>query len=183
MGMSIRDMARALGVGKSQAQRDKADGMPMDSAQAAQAWRAAHRDVSRTVEGRIDRPAAAANLAAPPPPPAAPDEDEPKPDDTVDYRKARTEREQIRRDRERMELDQARGLLIDSREAARLAFTSFRALRDSVLNVPARVAQQLAVETDPMRIEQILAAELAAPLNAVNEARLLTESDADDDPD
>jgi hypothetical protein len=180
MALSIRKMAAALGVGKSQVARDAAAGMPMDSPEAAQAWRAQNRDVARTAEGRIDRTPPATLPTAPSDPG---DDDKPTPTDTEDYRKARTEREQVRLARERMELDQARGAVIDAPEAARLAFTAFRTLRDAVLNVPAREAPLLAAETDPFKIEQLLYAALSEALGAVQQDRLLTEPDADDDAD
>lgn len=179
MGLSIRGMAAALGVSKSQVARDSAEGMPMDDVAAAQAWRAKHRDVSRTVEGRIDRAQTPAPAAAPAA--AGTEDDDPTPDDTVDYRKARTEREQIRRDSERLELNRKLGQSIDAAEAARLAYTSFRVLRDAVFNVPARVAQQCAAETDPLRIEQLLDAELSAAFGQVNPDRLLAEIETDDE--
>lgn len=196
MAMSVRDMAAALGVSKSQVARDKLDGMPMDDVAAALDWREAHRDVSRSVEGRIDRSgstnttrAAVGALAstagaagADVPAAGEPDEaDEIQATDTAAYRQARTEREQIRRDRERLELDQARGQLIDASEATRLAFTSFRALRDAVLNVPARLAPLCAAETDALRIEHLIEAELTAALSRVNPERLLAEVEVGDD--
>lgn len=200
MAMSVRDMAAALGVSKSQVARDKLDGMPMNDVAAASAWREANRDIAKSVEGRIDRPgvinttraavgalagtagAGAADAAPAGDPEDKDDEsDEIKATDTAAYRQARTEREQIRRDRERMELDQARGQLIDATEAARLAFTSFRALRDAVLNAPARLAPLCAAETDAMRIEQLIETELTAALNRVNPERLLAEVDTGDD--
>lgn len=188
---SIRDIAAALGVSKSQVGRDVQAGMPTHDLAAVRAWRDANRDVSRTVEGRIDRPGG--STARPPaadvsePTAAGADEAEAEaelqPDDTADYRKARTEREQIRRDRERMELDRERGKLIDAADAARLAFTSFRALRDRAFNLPARLAPQCAVLTDALQIEALLEAELAAVFGSFTEDRLLTEPTDDDDPD
>ena len=195
MALSVREMAKQLGVSKSQVQRDKDAGMPMGDAAAASAWRAAHHDISRTVEGRIDRPAApdtsaaaAGGLAATAgaggasaPPASSELDDEPLPDDTLEYRKARTEREQIRRDRERMDLDRDRGRLIDATEAARLAFTTFRTLRDQAFNMSARLAPQLVVETDALRIEQLIDAELTAVFSQFDESRLLREPEDDDE--
>lgn len=185
---SIRDLAAALGVSKSQIGRDVLAGMPTHDTAAARAWRDANRDMSRTVEGRVDRTPPPASTASNAPVQAdapAADEADPEllPDDTADYRKARTEREQIRRDRERMELDRDRGKLIDAADAARLAFTSFRALRDQAFNLPARLAPQCAVLTDALQIEQLLEAELTAVFGAFTEDRLLTEPSDDDDPD
>lgn len=188
--LSIRALADLLGVSKSQVARDVQAGMPRDVA-GARAWRDQNRDLSRTVEGRIDRPdppPAAAVDAQPAANTGAGDEDRDdaiQPSDTDEYRKARTEREQIRRDRERMELDRDRGKLIDAADAARLAFTSFRSLRDQAFNLPARVAPQCAALTDPLQIEQLLEAELAAVFGNFSEQRLLADSgdDEGDDPD
>jgi hypothetical protein len=200
MALSIRELAAALGVSKSQVGRDSQAGMPTHDLGAARAWRAENRDVSRTVDGRIDRPgdgnaqagadggvAAAAGAGSPKDEPASSDDGDAEilPTDTVEYRKARTEREQIRRDRERMELDRDRGKLIDATDAARMAFTSFRALRDQVFNLPARLAPQFAAMTDALQIEQLHDAELVAVFNNFSDKRLLVEQsdDDDDDPD
>lgn len=196
MTLSIRDLAAALGVSKSQAGRDVQAGMPTDDVERARAWRAANRDVSRTADGRIDRPdappaavggmapAAGAGAASPAAPASSEEADaEILPGDTAEYRKARTEREQIRRDRERMELDRDRGRLIDAADAARLAFTNFRALRDQAFNLPPRLAPQLAALTDPLQIEQLLEAELAAVFGGFDEQRLLAEQTDDEEDD
>ena len=196
MGYSIRDMAAALGVSKSQASRDKLDGMPMETVQGARAWRDAHRDLSRGVEGRLDaassnnHPAADGGLAtaagaADRAAPASSDNEtaEPaEPGDSAQYRQARASREQTNAERARIELDQLRGKLIDVDDARRLAFTAFRSLRDAVLNVPARVAAQAAAETDVLRVEQLLDAELVAALARFDPTRLLKDA-ADDEGD
>lgn len=189
MTLSVRAMAEALGVGKSQVQRCAAAGMPMTDPAAARAWREAHQDVSRTAAGRIDRPAAkpapAPAPAAPPttvlPPAPPPADDTPEPDDTDQYRQARAERERIRRDRELLELEQLRGRLIDLEDAKRLAFTAFRGLRDAILQVPSRVMHPLAVETDALAIEALLERELEAVLERWDARRLTSDADDDDD--
>ena len=175
--LSIRAMATALGITKSQAGRDKLDGMPMHDVDAARAWRAAHRDMSRTAEGRIDRPADT----------PAPEADDPPPSDTdtAAYRQARTEREQIRRDRERLELQRDLGEVVNVDDVARLRQTEYRYLRDSIANVPLRIKHKLATETDADQIEQILTTELDAVLTAFADqvlARGVTQEDDDDEP-
>lgn len=183
--LSIRHLADLLGVSKSQVARDVQAGMPRDEA-SARAWRDQNRDLSRTVEGRIDRPDPPPAAAVDAPPAASTgtgDEDRDadiQPSDTDEYRKARTEREQIRRDRERMELDRDRGKLIDAADAARLAFTSFRSLRDQAFNLPARVASKCAVLTDALQIEQLLEAELTEVFSNFNEQRMLADQTDDD---
>lgn len=180
MTLSVREMAAALGVSKSQVARDKGDGMPMASADAARQWRAEHRDLSRSVDGRLDAPAAAEpGMAAAAPAAAAATEA----GDSAEYRLARAERERTSADRARLELDQLRGRLIDVEEASRLAFTSFRAIRDALLNVPARVASQAAVETDPLKVEQLIEAELTAVLSRFDAEKLLADTDDEDEDD
>jgi len=82
-----------------------------------------------------------------------------------------------------LEYRKASGAVIDAALAARLAFTAFRALRDQVLNLPARLAPGLAVETDAFRIEQVLETELSAVFGQFDEARLLRETSDEDDDD
>jgi hypothetical protein len=183
MTLSIRTMATALGVSKSQIQRDKEAGMPMTDLPAAAAWRATHHDVSRTRDGRIDRPGP--DPATPPAAPPPGDDDEPRPNDTDAYRAARTEREQLRRDRERMELEKELGNLVDRGEVARLRFTEFRALRDALGNLGPRVAPLVANEADPLRCEQIYTDALDEILNAFADQVLARDvlQDVDDDDD
>lgn len=175
MALSMRAMAAELGVSKSQVARDAQAGMPMTDAAAARAWRLAQHDMSRTVDGRIDRE----TPAAPEQPKA--DADEPTAGDTSEYRQARATRERVNAERAQIELDQLRGRLIDLADAKRLAFTAFRSIRDAVMNVPARVAAQCAVETDAMRIEQLIEADLTAALTRFDPEKLLSESNDDDD--
>jgi hypothetical protein len=201
MPLSVRDMAAQLGVSKSQVARDKLAGMPMSDAAAARAWRDENHDVSRTVEGRIDRPglsrdtsatadgglattAGAGGAGAPPASSAdaAPD-DAPGDQASAEYRQDRARNERIRADLAQLELDKAKGLLIDAAEAARMAYTSFRSLRDQAFNLAARLAPQLAIETDVLRIEQLIDAELSTVFGQFDEARLLREPEDDDDAD
>lgn len=170
-------MAKALGIGKSQCARDRQDGMPMHSVDAARAWRVAHRDVSRSADGRPGGQAS-------PPPPAGEDDAAAAAGDPLgaDYRQARTERERIAAKRAQIELDQLRGQLIGLADARRVAFTAFRALRDAILQIPARVKDQLAASTDAMVCEALLDAELSAALGASAAAALPT-GDFRDEPD
>jgi hypothetical protein len=186
-------MAEALGVAKSQVHRDAQAGMPMHSADAARAWRLDQHDMSRTVEGRIDRPATDAPPAAVSglasaagagdvgTSPASSDAEEVLPGDTAEYRKARSERERTAADRAQLELDQLRGRLIDVTEAKRLAFTSFRLIRDAVLQTPARVAPLCAAQSEPLVVEQLIEAELVSVLSAIDPAKLLVDANTEDE--
>jgi len=87
---------------------------------------------------------------------------------------------EIRVSRERIELEQLRGSLISLEEAKRLAYTAFRSLRDAVLNVPARIKDQCAAETDSFEIEQIIDAELSAALRVLQSVQGPGRSHEDD---
>jgi hypothetical protein len=110
------------------------------------------------------------------------DEEDREDDDphTEAYRQARAERERIRVDREQIELDQLRGKYIDIADANRMVFTAFRALRDAVFNMPARIKDQVAAETDAFACEQMMEAELSAALDSFNPAKALRDTDNDD---
>lgn len=52
----------------------------------------------------------------------------------------------------RMENDLREGSLVEIGKAARLAFEAQRTIRESLLNIPARLAAELAAETDAARV-------------------------------
>jgi phage terminase Nu1 subunit (DNA packaging protein) len=62
-----------------------------------------------------------------------------------------------------------RGRLVPAETARREAFDCARAVRDAVLNVPDRVAAELAAETDPDRVHARLDDELRKALEAAAE--------------
>jgi hypothetical protein len=108
--------------------------------------------------------------------------DAPKDDPSLArYRESRAAREQTRHERELIELDRLRGSLIDVSEAQRIGYTAFRTLRDAVLNVPVRVKDLLAAETDATRVEMMLDRELTAALAAIDFAAMMNDQDPDDD--
>lgn len=161
--ISIRKMAALLGVSKSQVDRDAKAGMPMGSVEEARAWRLAHHDVSRTAEGRIDRPAqtsgipvavaeagfaprAGAEASSAPADSGDGDGDaEPEVADanTVAYRQDRARNERIKADRAELELKQLQGELVLLSEVKQLQFTAGRITRDRIEMVPARAAGEL----------------------------------------
>lgn len=93
------------------------------------------------------------------------------------YRESRASREFYVAAKQKLEYEQLLGQLINVDEAKRMAFTSFRAIRDSVLNVAARVKDQLAAETDPHACEELLERELSAALASVDVGKLNAEAD------
>ncbi len=66
----------------------------------------------------------------------------------------------------RLENDQREGQLLDASKAAREAFEFARIVRESVLNLPARLSAQLAAEQDPAHVYSLLDRALREALEA-----------------
>lgn len=154
--LSVRSMVEAIAllgrpVKKSQVHADYQAGAPRTSAKAYLAWRQENRDLSRTLDGRIDRPQAPARPSDAAPPGQAPaaeisapsEPDEPADENTAAYRQDRARNERIKADRAELELEQLRGELVGAREVEELQFTAGRIVRDRVLMVPARAVAEL----------------------------------------
>lgn len=108
---------------------------------------------------------------------------DPEDQSTAEYRLHRAQRERIRKEREQLELDELKGSLIRLEDAKRLAFTSFRGLRDVVLTVPARVANHCAGMADAFEIEQLLEQHLAEAFRQFNPGQFLAADDEDESDD
>lgn len=93
------------------------------------------------------------------------------------YRESRASREFYVAAKQKLEYEQLLGQLINVDDAKRIAFTSFRGIRDSVLNVAARIKDQLAAETDPHVCEELLDRELSAALASVDVGKLVAETE------
>lgn len=166
---------------KSQVHRDYTDGAPR-SVGAYLAWRTKNRDVSRSAEGRIDRPqtpapnapgAQAANAAGDPPAGPSPAggeasaDAEPADENTEAFRRFRADNERIKNERGKVELKQLLGEVVGVREVEELQFTAARIVRDRVLMVPARASADLhTLLLTLMPEDQRAAFEARAPLQA-----------------
>lgn len=69
----------------------------------------------------------------------------------------------------RMENDLREGGLVELAKVNREAFESMRIVREAILNIPARIASELAAETDPGRVYLRMDAALREALNSVAE--------------
>lgn len=194
MDVSLRAVQKAIESGRITVDENG----KIDSERAARDWvrnsdesRMSFTDLSRRrvpdvdddsdeLDDDQDLPAAgmgAADASAPP-------SNAKREDDAVrQYREERAKRESIRRQREEAELAEYRGSLIDVNDARRLAFTAYRTLRDAVLNVPVRVKDLVAAETDPARVEAMLERELSAALQQVTPEAILREQADEEDID
>lgn len=97
-----------------------------------------------------------------------------------EYQEHRTLREKYSGLKEQLEYEQLQGRLVDVNEAARLAFTVFRSLRDATKNLSPRLKDQLAAETDPYKVEHLLDAEIDAVFAGVDVRKLFAEDDDDE---
>jgi hypothetical protein len=194
MEMGFREYARHRGVTLGAVQKAIRAGRisvnannKIDSEAADQAW-AANTDASRVavnvmadVPTQREIPLARAVAESAPPPAAAEkgDADGMSGTDRVasEYREHRATRERFQALTQQLEYEQLVGTLINVDEAKRIAYTSFRALRDAVMNVAPRLKDQLAALTDPHAIEQLLEDELAGALGAIDIGKLLKEQD------
>lgn len=204
---TLAAVQKALADGRIQAVVDGDGRKKIDSATADTAW-ALNTDPGKRsplfsdgpapgAAGAADAVVSAAHTSAPAPPADPLDDDlgadtadasdagepaDPPESGTAspEYRKARTEREQLRVQKERFEFDQLQGKYVLVADVSRAVFTSFRTLRDRVLNTSARLKHQLAAEMDAERVERILDEELAAAL-VFDPKTALAERDLDDD--
>lgn len=104
--------------------------------------------------------------AVPPPrpepePESAPARDEPK---TATFQQARTLREAYMARLAKLEFDEKSGLLVKADAVKNEAFRVARIVRDSLLNIPDRVAGELANETNQFKIHQRLTEEIRRAL-------------------
>lgn len=104
--------------------------------------------------------------AVPPPrpepePDQAPARDEPK---TATFQQARTLREAYMARLAKLEFDEKSGLLVKADAVKNEAFRTARIVRDSLLNIPDRIAAELANETNQFKIHQRLTQEIRRAL-------------------
>lgn len=145
---TVRQIAAALGISHPRVVALSKEGMPTDSIEAAAAWREAHMNPAAQV-GQAFRNG------------DLPDED---------FQTARTRREIAEASIAQLKEEEMRGELIRV-EAVRSALASLiSTTREGILQVPARMAPVLAVETDPGAVHDLLMSELNQVLSRLASA-------------
>ena len=86
----------------------------------------------------------------------------------LSFHEARTLNERYKAALRKIELDEKTGRLVEAEQVKIAAFNKSRGIRDSLLNIPDRVAPILAAETDGFRISEILNQELKAALEELS---------------
>lgn len=86
-----------------------------------------------------------------------------------EYEAARTEKEIYRAKMAKLNFEKMDGMLILAEEVRKSAFEKARQVRDSLLNIPARVSPILAAEHDAKKVNEILTHELRQVLEGLAE--------------
>ena len=86
------------------------------------------------------------------------------------FNESRAKSEHFRAELARLDLEVKEDQLVEVSRVQREAFTSARAVRDALGNIPDRVSNQLAAETDPVAIHQLLAKEIRRALETLTDA-------------
>lgn len=150
--LSQAAIGRALGLSPAAITKLKHQGMPVDSIESAQAWRIERQNVAAR------KPLPSSIVVPPSIPPRDPDGGGSYPDEDRDA--ARTRREIAEANLAELREAEARGDLIRV-DAIRSALAGMIAsTRDSLLQIPARVAPVLAVETDAARVHDLIQSEI-----------------------
>lgn len=148
---SQNQLAKLMGLSKAAISRNKSQGMPVDSVEAAQAWREAQQSIARRKRG----PAEGRHSTAPK---EAPTGDSGACVETHDA--ARTRREISEADLSEMRRAELRGELIRVDAITTALARVFSMTRDTLLQIPARMAPLLAADTDPASVQNSLHAEI-----------------------
>ncbi len=166
--MRQSELAKALGLSKQAVSKLKGQGMPVDSVEAARAWRDENLSVAARKEAREPAPASTTAPTAPARsrpdprtfPPLGDDEDEDE-----DFKAARTREKISEANQAEMIEAKMRREMINLAVVERQLATDYATTRDAVLQIPARIAPLLAGETDAAAIQTLLDAELHQALS------------------
>lgn len=87
-----------------------------------------------------------------------------EPGEPISYAEARAQHERFKARLAQLELEQREGKLVEADVVKREAFRTARLVRDALLNLPDRVAGELAAETNQFKVHQRLVSEIRRAL-------------------
>ena len=87
-----------------------------------------------------------------------------EPGEQITYAEARAQHERFKARLAELELDTREGKLVNADDAKQVAFKVARQVRDALLNLPDRVAGELAAETNQFKVHQRLTKEIRRAL-------------------
>lgn len=153
-GLGVREMARHLECAPSLVSRYKARGMPLASVQAARAWLAAN------VQPDPRSPFAGGGGAT-----SSCDDDAGDADGYVpDYRHSRARREAAEASLAQLKLAEQRGELVRAEDVRASWARQIAALREALLQLPARVVPLLVADPQAAAMDEVLRAEIVQAL-------------------
>lgn len=172
VGVTHPAVVKAIKAGRlAKSVEHGADGKPKiaDIELAVREWKSGASRPAPAKSGSVARPAPPViQVPTPPPPPGdEPPTTEGIPETLTEAQLRCTYQREVKL---QLENELRRGTLIDAIQAKRESFELARTVRDAILNVPDRVAAELAAETDPVRVFARLEAELRAALVGLAEA-------------
>ena len=86
------------------------------------------------------------------------------------FNESRAKSEHFRAELARLDLEVKEDQLVEVARVQREAFSAARAVRDALSNIPDRVSNQIAAETDPVVIHQTLTMEIRKALETLTDA-------------
>jgi len=86
------------------------------------------------------------------------------------FNESRAKSEHFRSELARLDLETKEEQLVEAARVELEAFSAARAVRDALGNIPDRVSNQLAAETDPVAIHQLLTKEIRRALETLTDA-------------
>lgn len=135
-----------LGISRSSCSALASRGMPTDSLEAAQAWRASNLDPAR----RKDSPQDGERIHEP----------DPSGEQAESFDQARTRDKIAEANLREMTAAKRRGELIEVSAVLAQLGSDYATTRDTLLQIPARMAPLLAAESDPAVLQTMLHAEI-----------------------
>lgn len=151
-GVSLAAVLKAISEERLKASvRRKGPGYQIDVAQADAEWAA-------NTDSGTGAPAHAKNRQA------EPDDIEAEDGQPITYAEARAQHERFKARLAQLELEQREGKLVEADAVRRESFRVARIVRDALLNLPDRVAGELAAETNQFKVHQRLVQEIRRAL-------------------
>lgn len=165
--MKQKDLAAELGISPAMVSRLARRGMPTDSVQRAQKWRRSHLSPARVKGNRADtvapsRALAPADGAAVSQPELEPAAAVPSPD--TGYSVDRARREKYEADMAEIKLREQQGDLVRKADVRAAMAERLGDVRTNLLQIPARLAPLLALESDQAKVYAMLDGELRSVL-------------------
>lgn len=163
--LSQAAIGRAMNLSRAAITKLKKQGMPVDSVESALAWRVARQNVAARKALPPEIHHMVPKFSAPPPPSktVVPANDE-------SHDQARTRREIAEANLAELKLAELRGELVRATDVRAALARRAASLRESFLQLPARVVPLLAADPAPASMDKILRAEIVAALAHLVEA-------------